>query len=660
MKKSRWRNEIRGWEWRRGSQSSAVFEQSGVQTEGLIDVSIEVLGLIGEFGLIEGLEWVAVKDHQNPIRWSGDVITWRPAGAWLLSQIPLRPIHHNHSNSTQAEVRQLPDPRERCGTRCWGSAKGMVMIVRIRNAELKGPGEGEIAEKTRRPTASSGTIPHAKIQSDPLCDAINISQSERLSAAMCDTSIEANADLCFAGDGRRQTRRKMVAGVKYGRWEEDDMGCTLVAARNGDMSVNEAARAYSIPGATLQRHLAVDPPAEVEHELVSRVLKLEESMFGITLTDLRILAFEIDRHSELSLRQTESSSFARTRGFNKENVQHFYDELERTVDENQLRCTVDETGLSTVQKKSRKVITGKGKGAVGSIASGERGSTSTEICCPNAAGQYVPSLIMYERSRTANRLEEGASSRTIFAYNPETYEQAVGVGTSVIGFAKTGVWPVNRDVFQDCDFIESMQFEADDIPWNSPGTVVSVSRNIHSTLVKDVSAKEAVPSSSTDDQGSLPLVKTPAPQTTKKRRLQTPTSGESVRDKLPFPSGVSAKPHSKEESWYCVICSHDIKEDMIQFLSCNEWVHETCAGVKKGAQYTETAVAERLASSPPTEANRVSTPGRVAPGFSHVGIVPDDAAGQWVFSEIPALSFRLCSLLTSSTLIGSQYLAVES
>ncbi|KAJ8885988.1 hypothetical protein PR048_012194 [Dryococelus australis] len=50
-------------------------------------------------------------------------------------------------------------------------------------------------------------------------------------------------------------------------------------------------------------------------------------------------------------------------------------------------------------------------------------------------------------------------------------------------------------------------------------------------------------------------------------------------------------------------------------------------------------------------------------GFSHVGIVPDDAVGRRVFSGIsrfPALSFRLCSILTSISLIGSQDLDVKS
>ncbi|KAJ8875015.1 hypothetical protein PR048_022905 [Dryococelus australis] len=52
-----------------------------------------------------------------------------------------------------------------------------------------------------------------------------------------------------------------------------------------------------------------------------------------------------------------------------------------------------------------------------------------------------------------------------------------------------------------------------------------------------------------------------------------------------------------------------------------------------------------------------SIPNRVIPGFSHVGIVPDDVVGRRVFSEIshsppPGHSLRRCSLLISTTLVA--------
>ncbi|KAJ8865795.1 hypothetical protein PR048_033317 [Dryococelus australis] len=75
------------------------------------------------------------------------------------------------------------------------------------------------------------------------------------------------------------------------------------------------------------------------------------------------------------------------------------------------------------------------------------------------------------------------------------------------------------------------------------------------------------------------------------------------------------------------------------------------------------AVAERVAHSPPTKANRVQSPRPSLTGFSHVGIVP--SVGRRVFSEIsrpppPALSFRRCSTLTSVILISSQDLDVNT
>lgn len=133
----------------------------------------------------------------------------------------------------------------------------------------------------------------------------------------------------------------MAAGGKYGQWEEDDMSRAIDAARNGDMSVNEAARTYGVPRATLQRHLAgknsfaveekkfigstPDLPAEVEDELVSHVLKLEECMFGITSKDMRVLAFEIAERNGIPHRfNTEKKNCW------KKMVLRIYEETSRT------------------------------------------------------------------------------------------------------------------------------------------------------------------------------------------------------------------------------------------------------------------------------------------------------------------------------------------
>ena len=54
---------------------------------------------------------------------------------------------------------------------------------------------------------------------------------------------------------------------------------------------------------------------------------------------------------------------------------------------------MDESGLTSVQKPG-KVISVKGKKQVGGLLSGERGQTTTIVCCMSAAGQYLPPMIV--------------------------------------------------------------------------------------------------------------------------------------------------------------------------------------------------------------------------------------------------------------------------
>ncbi|KAJ8897263.1 hypothetical protein PR048_002609 [Dryococelus australis] len=90
-------------------------------------------------------------------------------------------------------------------------------------------------------------------------------------------------------------------------------------------------------------------------------------------------------------------------------------------------------------------------------------------------------------------------------------------------------------------------------------------------------------------------------------------------------------------------------------------LHDLGRGVPTGVHPTLNQ-GPRLARSPPTKANRVQSPAWVT-GFSHVGIVPEDAVGRWVFSGIsrfprPFIPALLHTLLI--TLIGSRDLVVKS
>lgn len=84
-------------------------------------------------------------------------------------------------------------------------------------------------------------------------------------------------------------------------------------------------------------------------------------------------------------------------GFNKANVEEFFNSLEHSVDKYGLTATkffnVVEMGFSTVQKISQKMLPKKAKTQVGAIVSGE---------------QYLCCMHQYSRNICSTQLEEGA------------------------------------------------------------------------------------------------------------------------------------------------------------------------------------------------------------------------------------------------------------
>jgi pantoate kinase len=110
----------------------------------------------------------------------------------------------------------------------------------------------------------------------------------------------------------------------------------------------------------------------------------------------------MSRHPNLSLRQSEATSLARARGFNRRDVNIFYEKLKSVIDQYDFDAlsvyNMDESGIQTVQNPGR-VIGKRGKKQIGSVTSGERGVTTTVVCRNSAAGVYIAPMIIFKRKR---------------------------------------------------------------------------------------------------------------------------------------------------------------------------------------------------------------------------------------------------------------------
>lgn len=106
----------------------------------------------------------------------------------------------------------------------------------------------------------------------------------------------------------------------------------------------------------------------------------------------------LKRHPAMSMRKPQQISQARVRGFNRERVGLFFDNLERAIDpekggyhfEAKSIWNMDETGYSIVPTRVGEVCAQKGSRNVGLMSSAEKGATVTMVTCVSASGTYCP------------------------------------------------------------------------------------------------------------------------------------------------------------------------------------------------------------------------------------------------------------------------------
>ncbi|MES9905044.1 MAG: helix-turn-helix domain-containing protein [Sedimenticola sp.] len=227
-------------------------------------------------------------------------------------------------------------------------------------------------------------------------------------------------------------------------------------------TIRKASSVYDIPKSTLWRHINSDVQdpvflgrkpvlsMEQEIELCEHIKQMESVLFGLSTDDVRSLAYQfcqlndiahpfsemkkkagwdwlygfLKRHPDLKLRTPEAVSFARATGFNKPQVQRFFNKLATILDREKLPATqiynMDETGMNTVQKP-RKVFAETGKRNVSFLTSAERGKNITAVCAMSASGNYVPPMLIFPRVRMKSELMKGAPADAVGKCSPSGY-----------------------------------------------------------------------------------------------------------------------------------------------------------------------------------------------------------------------------------------------
>lgn len=266
-----------------------------------------------------------------------------------------------------------------------------------------------------------------------------------------------------------RTKPKYTSKNVRKAWNRDRMIRAIEAVNNQGLGIRTAARNYQVPRSTLQRFLRKENSEpeeivqtklgrktvlgnEIEEELVQYILVMEAKYYGLTRKDVRRMAYTLAsrngiehpfkngvagrswldgflrRHKNvLSTRRPTGTSFARALGFNRNNVEEFFNLLEAEYDRHNFPphrvFNVDETGLSIVQSKVAEIIARKGKRQIASLTSAERGSLITLIVAMSAAGQYVPPMMIFPRKNRNDQLMRGAPPGSIYAVHPSGWVQ---------------------------------------------------------------------------------------------------------------------------------------------------------------------------------------------------------------------------------------------
>ena len=250
---------------------------------------------------------------------------------------------------------------------------------------------------------------------------------------------------------RKYTRKTLRAS-----YAEEDLKKALSEVKDG-AALKSTSKKYGISPRALRRHRdnkvfkpgtvslgrhRPDLKKEYEDELALKIQAMEKALFGLTTKDVRRLAYDFAtkmrithrfnneskmagpdwltgfllRHPELAIRKPQATNIARAVGFNKPQVEKFFEAYQGVLTKHHYSPTrvwnMDETGITNVHTPMNIVAT-KGARKVGKMTSGEKGKTVTVLCATNAAGAYIPPMFIFPRKRMVESLMKNAPTGAI-------------------------------------------------------------------------------------------------------------------------------------------------------------------------------------------------------------------------------------------------------
>lgn len=269
---------------------------------------------------------------------------------------------------------------------------------------------------------------------------------------------------------------KQQGTKKNRKYNEATLRTAVENVLKKNMTVYRASKEYAIPWTTLKDNVRrakeegdkgiesqftmskigrpFSLPVELEQKLVAYIIEMQELGFGLTVNQIRKLAFSLAEAKNpkhcfstdkgfagwnwwvsfkqrygLSLRTPENLSAGRASCSNPAILADFYEKLEKTLVEHDLLespdkiWNCDETGLMFVNKPS-KIVSKIGKQYVYNRTYAEKGTTTTVLAAINASGCFLPPMTIFKGVRNIPELSSGSLPNSLTRLSPKGWINA--------------------------------------------------------------------------------------------------------------------------------------------------------------------------------------------------------------------------------------------